>query len=158
MKRILIAIVLLLTTTSALAQAPFVDPQPPRSDGSIVHIVQLGDTLDGIVFAYTRYSVTREQLLERNGWRFEPQILVVGEEIIVLPPGSVDPTTGDLIPGGGSVAPAPAEETGSEAPVEAAADVPTPERIAPTNAAPVLPGFDPNGAAVQAISPFLPLE
>ncbi|MFN8379597.1 MAG: LysM peptidoglycan-binding domain-containing protein [Anaerolineae bacterium] len=44
--------------------ASFVQPQPPQADGSIVHTVQPGDTMDAIAYAY---GVTRQQILDLNG-------------------------------------------------------------------------------------------
>lgn len=78
------------------AYVPFVDPQSARPDGSIVHVVGDGDTFSSIYVAYRDY-VTRDQILEYNGWDLPPAIITLGQEIIILPAGSVDPTTGQLI-------------------------------------------------------------
>jgi LysM repeat protein len=44
--------------------ASFVQPQPPQPDGSIVHTVQAGDTMDAIAYAY---GVSRQTILDLNG-------------------------------------------------------------------------------------------
>jgi len=93
-------------TVSALAQVPRVPPQEPGPDGGLVHVVQYGNTLEGIMAAYASYGITMEQLRQLNGWRYPPQFIFVDEQIIILPPGSV-------APGGGVAAPA-AISTGSE--------------------------------------------
>ncbi|MBI5930897.1 MAG: LysM peptidoglycan-binding domain-containing protein [Chloroflexi bacterium] len=111
------------------AGVPFVSPQAARPDGSVVHTVTEGDTFSSILVAYRSLGVTRDMILAANGWDLPPQIIVPGQEIIILPPGSVNPTTGQVIslPGGGSVAPAPT--AGSVPPAATQA-------VAPTQAAP----------------------
>lgn len=100
----LLALVALMLSQAALlpsaqAQVNIVQPQPPRPDGSIVHVVRQGDTINGILNAYLRYSVTLEALQVFNAWRFPPELIFVNQEIIVLPSGSVDPTSGELLVG-----------------------------------------------------------
>lgn len=82
------------------AEVPFVKPQGVRPDGSIVHTVQEGDTLSSIAFAYNQdYGATVQSIADLNE-RIETntRFLIIGEEIIILPPGSVDPATGKVIP------------------------------------------------------------
>lgn len=82
-------------------EAPFVVPQGVRPDGSIVHIVQEGDTLSSIAYAYAEYNVTRESIAELNeGVQPNTPLLRPGQELMILAPGSVDPLTGR--PGSGS--------------------------------------------------------
>jgi|SRR5690554_6568181 len=82
-------------------EAPFVVPQGTRPDGSIVHIIQEGDTLSSIAYAYAEHGVTRESIAELNeGIQPNTPLLVPGQELIILGPGSIDPLTGR--PGGGS--------------------------------------------------------
>lgn len=77
---------------------PFVVPQGVRPDGSIVHVIQAGDTLSSIAYAYSEYGVTNESIAELNeGIRPNTRILQVGDEMIILPPGSVDPVTGQRV-------------------------------------------------------------
>jgi LysM repeat protein len=91
----------------------------------LVHVVHFGDTLQGIMAAYASYGITLERLQELNGWRFPPQFIYVDEQIIILPPGSIDPGSGLSVPV--SVAPAveaaPTADSvtvgGGAAPVEA---------------------------------------
>lgn len=80
------------------AFAPFVTAQSVRPDGSVVHVVQAGDTLSGIAFAYQELGVTVESIAELNaGIRTNTRFLQLGQEILILPPGSVDPVTGTLV-------------------------------------------------------------
>jgi LysM repeat protein len=91
----------------APAEAPFVTPQGVRPDGSIVHTVQSGDTLSSIVYAYFEYSVTAESIAALNpGMRPNTRFLQIGQQVVILPPGSVDPVTGRLLPAGAAPAPA----------------------------------------------------
>jgi hypothetical protein len=89
--------------------APFVVPQSVRPDGSVVHVVQAGDTLSAIVYAYREYNVTAESIAALNtGLKPNTRVLQIGQEIVILPPGSVDPTTGKLRPQGAPPLNAPA--------------------------------------------------
>lgn len=68
----------------------FVVPQQAQSDGSIVHTVQTGDTIDSIAFAY---GVTRAQILELNKIS-DPRIIAVGQKLIIkqaAPGGAATP-------------------------------------------------------------------
>lgn len=96
---------LVRTAEGAAAQAPvyapFVTPQGVRPDGSIVHVVQAGDTLSSIVFAYSQYGVTIDSVVALNaGLKPNTRFLQIGQELIILPPGSVDPVTGQPVPAG----------------------------------------------------------
>lgn len=137
--------VILLPLVMLVGQIQIVEPQAPQPDGSIVHEVRQGDTFEGILIAYADLGVTVEDLLVYNNWRFEPQFIFVGDLIIILPPGSVDPTTGAVL----DVPSAPSEPT----PLPA---LPSIERANPVNVAPFLPGFDTNGTVVQPVQPWLP--
>lgn len=57
----------------------FVSPQAPQSDGSIVHTVQAGDTVDSIAFAY---GVSRSQIMELNNMR-DARIIQIGQQLII---------------------------------------------------------------------------
>ena len=92
--------------TPVQVEAPFVVPQNVRPDGSIVHIVQAGDTLSSIAYAYSEYRVTIESIVALNdGLKPNTRFLQIGQEIIILPPGSVDPVTGQLSSQGGATGP-----------------------------------------------------
>lgn len=87
--------------TPTAQYVPFVAPQGVRPDGSIVHVVQAGDTLSSIAYAYNEYGITNESIAALNpGLKPNSRFLQLGQEIIILPPGSVDPATGQLIAGG----------------------------------------------------------
>jgi LysM repeat protein len=62
--------------------------QPPRADGSIVHTVMTGDTMTGIS---TAYSVPIDEILELNGLR-SSRFIIVGQELLIRPAGSVEST------------------------------------------------------------------
>jgi len=82
-------------------EAPFVVPQGVRPDGSLVHVVQEGDTLSSIAYAYAQYGVTRESIAALNeGIQPTTPLLRPGQELVILAPGSVDPVTG--LPGSGA--------------------------------------------------------
>jgi hypothetical protein len=61
------------------AFAPFVQPQAARPDGSLIHVIQPGDTVDAIAVAY---GLTRAEVLELNGLR-SGSFIFPGQELIV---------------------------------------------------------------------------
>lgn len=93
---LMIVLGVMVATATAQVAAP-VQPQPPRDDGSVVHTVRFGDTFQGILLAYSNYGITIDSLVTLNEWRFQPDAIYVDEEIVILPPGSVDPATGELL-------------------------------------------------------------
>ncbi|MBI5959909.1 MAG: LysM peptidoglycan-binding domain-containing protein [Chloroflexi bacterium] len=95
------------------AFVPFVAPQSVKPDGSIIHVVQAGDTLSSIAYAYTEYGVTNESIAALNPpMKPNTRVLQLGQEVIILPPGSVDPATGKLKqPGATTAAQNPTPET-----------------------------------------------
>jgi len=72
------------------AFAPFVAPQGTQPDGSVVHVVGSGDTIDAIAVAY---RTTRAAILELNP-DLRPAFIFPGQEIIVRPPSTATPSTG----------------------------------------------------------------
>lgn len=60
----------------------FVVPQNAQDDGSIVHTVQAGDTIDSIAYAY---GVGRSTILELNNIT-DPRLIYVGQKLTVRPP------------------------------------------------------------------------
>ncbi|MDX1991664.1 MAG: LysM peptidoglycan-binding domain-containing protein [bacterium] len=67
------------------AQASFVVPQEPQPDGSIVHTIQTGDTINAISVAY---GVPVADILSLNNLS-NPRIIQVGQRLIIrqAPPG-----------------------------------------------------------------------
>ncbi len=63
----------------------------PRADGSIVHTVQAGDTLWGLAIRYaSTLDMTAEQALDHiNSLNNSPAFLSVGQELLIMPAGSV---------------------------------------------------------------------
>lgn len=80
------------TASTPIPTAPpevaFVVPQNARDDGSIVHVVQTGDTIDSIAVAY---GMTRQQIMDLNNIS-DPRIISIGQEIIIKEPL---PTSGE---------------------------------------------------------------
>lgn len=66
--------------------AAFVQPQGAQADGSIVHTVSAGDTLDAIAVAY---GVPRAELIELNNIT-DPRLIVVGQRILIRPAPAAD--------------------------------------------------------------------
>jgi LysM repeat protein len=92
-------------TETGAGEVPYVVPQSVRPDGSIVHIVQSGDTLSSIAYAYFDYGVTVESIAALNeGIKPNTRYLQPGQELVILPPGSVDPVTGQMITPGAPTA------------------------------------------------------
>lgn len=149
-----------LPTATPIPLAPFVNPQAARPDGSVVHVVQFGDTLDAILFGYAGIGIvlTTEDLMRFNSWEYKPQFIYVGDEIIILPAGSVDPSTGQLLvteaqldtfsPSG--QAPAAAATTAPDATVDPAAGA---TQAPSTGSVP----NEPSVPAIQSIEPFVPV-
>ncbi len=151
-------------------EVPFVVPQGVRPDGSIVHVVQAGDTLWSIAYAYIDYGVTVESIAALNdSIRPTTRYLQLGQEIMILPPGSVDPVTGQVLTGTPSASVTAAPETPTEAVVTAGptviAALPTvpatraPQPTRETQALPSLPAPSatptgtPEPAATEELSP-----
>ncbi len=90
---------------SAAAAAPVLLPlATPRADGSVVHVVQAGDSLWTIAIRYADMmqlapadALAKVQALNNN-----PAFLTIGQEILVIEPGVMMPT------------PEPAAETAAE--------------------------------------------
>ena len=76
---------------------PFVTAQQAQADGSVVHVVAEGDTFDSIYVAYRYLGISRDQILSLNAWEEPPRWIVLGDRIKILPAGSVDPNTGQLL-------------------------------------------------------------
>ena len=65
---------------TAPPEVPFVVPQNAREDGSIVHVVSAGDTIDSIAVAY---GMTRSDILALNPGIRDPRLISLGQEIII---------------------------------------------------------------------------
>ncbi|MBI5958009.1 MAG: LysM peptidoglycan-binding domain-containing protein [Chloroflexi bacterium] len=124
-------------TEGDAGEVPFVVPQGVRPDGSIVHIVQGGDTLWSIAYAYISYDVTVDTIAALNGLKPNARYLQLGQELLILPPGSVDPRTGQMITPG--------------------ADLPTPD-VTVTAAATEVTSLIPPSAPAESITPEVTLE
>jgi LysM repeat protein len=108
---------------------PFVVPQSERPDGSIVHTVRPGDTIDSIAVAY---RMTRADILERNNIT-DPRIIRIGQEILIRDPLPTEGMTlSEPIEDTEATAEAGAE-AGAEATDEAAGDeaLPAPAGVEP---------------------------
>ncbi|HLF28392.1 MAG TPA: LysM peptidoglycan-binding domain-containing protein [Anaerolineae bacterium] len=109
----------------APTQPPAANPPPPaalaaqatvtpRPDGSLVHIVQPGDTLWALSL---QYGVSMDQIMQLNGIG-EDTLLQLGQELVIALPGSTAPT---------APPPQATVATGAES-------TPTPEAAAPVAA------------------------
>jgi LysM repeat protein len=112
---------------TAPPQVAFVVPQAAQDDGSIVHTVQAGDTIDSIAFAY---GVTRTQILELNNLA-SPRFIQPGQKLIVktagpAAAGSEDTASAEATPAN----PPPAE--GQGAPAQPTSDGSTFEQVVST--------------------------
>lgn len=155
---------------TAPPEAPFVVAQNERPDGSIVHTVQEGDTLDSIAVAY---GLTRQDLLELNNIN-DPRIIQIGQEILVRSPL---PTSGasftETLPestaeaGAASTTDPQAEEGGSGAPAslptiqpttQVSADVPTPPLFEAAQQSPAAPVVAVGQANALPANEFTSLE
>ncbi len=74
-----------------IPQVAFVVPQAAQSDGSIVHVVQAGDTVDSIAFAY---GVTRTQILELNNLA-SARFINPGQKLVIKTPEPAASGAGD---------------------------------------------------------------
>ncbi len=102
---------------TAPPEVAFVVPQNTREDGSIVHVVQTGDTIDSIAVAY---GMTRQQVMDLNNIS-DPRIIQLGQEIIIKEPL---PTSGESF---SEEVPDATEEADSESTEEANSPESTPE-------------------------------
>jgi LysM repeat protein len=144
--------------TAILDQVPFVKPQGVRPDGSIVHVVQAGDTLSSIAYAYQDYNVTNESIAALNPpMKPNTRVLLIGQEVIILPPGSVDPATGQLLAPGTSISPTltPAATAAASLATPTGDTGPTPTPAATDESGPV-DATAPTYTTVKAT--FLPFE
>ncbi len=133
----------------------FVVPQGEQDDGSIVHTVQSGDTIDSIAYAY---GVTRSQILELNGIA-DGRIIQLGQKLIIKkadapppaagigaePSGEESETTDEAPAGDAPAAEEPAAaggEADAEATGEAAAPTEIPATPTPAPTAPVVVAAD----------------
>lgn len=135
----------------------FVVAQAAQDDGSIIHTVIGGDTVDSIAVAY---GVTRADILALNNIS-DPRIIAIGQRLIIKPadaPADSAPETGS----GESPDAAAAEESAGEQPVDAAAptaDVVVPaegvvsaENDAPVEVSPAAPTSTPAPAPVVSVA------
>ncbi len=149
---------------------PFVVPQGVRPDGSIVHIVQAGDTLWSIMYAYLDYGVTVDSIAALNNLKPNTRYLQPGQELIILPPGSVDPVTGQPVTPGAipasaasatpeiaapAVTPVPEMTSTEEVPTAAATleTVPLPGANTPEPTATPEPSLEPTLTSTPALTP-----
>ncbi len=96
---------------------PYASEQGARADGSVVHVVEAGDTLDSIAFAY---GVTRADLLALNDIP-DPRIIQIGQEIVVKAPPT--PTPSPTVEGATAEA---TDETSADTPAAAPTTEPPP--------------------------------
>ena len=139
---------------TAPPSVPFVVPQRERVDGSIVHVVAAGDTIDSIAVAY---GLTRQQIMELNNLR-SLTFIQIGQEIIIRPPLATEgETLTDEIDEAGepvaAVTPQPLEEVElAQEPVEEAPVEEEPADEEPTEEVPAEPTRTPAPAPVVSVA------
>jgi LysM repeat protein len=152
--------------------APFVKPQGAQPDGSIIHIVQPGDTVWSIAFAY---KVTPQQIMDLN--HLQPDdFLQIGQKLLIKGPdpalaatgAATAGATGAATQGSTEAAPpfgavitstptvsVPVENTFPAAPVTVEAGVPTEVIAAPTAAAPTAVALQPTESpTIPTVAPI----
>jgi LysM repeat protein len=82
-------VVVATPTPTPLPSVPFVVPQGARPDGSIVHVVRSGDTIDSIAVAY---GTNRTEIMSLNNIS-DPRIIRVGQELLIREAAPATPTT-----------------------------------------------------------------
>lgn len=116
------------TARPIVAVVPFVSAQGPRRNGSIVHVVGAGDTIDSIAVAY---HVTRQDIMELNDM-VPGSFLQIGQRLVIKP--APTPTPGSQpIGGSGSSEPEATAGVDNVGSAESTADV---VAAAPTEALP----------------------
>lgn len=113
------------TATPAFVFVPFVNAQGERPDGSIIHTVQQGDTLDSIAVAY---GLTRQDLIDRNPSLQSIRFLNIGQQITIRPPQPTPvPTVASSSSGGIASTPVPGGVAPDEEEAAPLPSTPTPE-------------------------------
>ncbi len=104
-------------------EVPPVTVQPPQPDGSIIHVVQRGDTLASIAYAY---KVTVAEILKLNNMPEDAWVISVGQKLIIKLPdqptvtATLAETVAPTIAATATVLPPTAQDTAS-APIAASA-------------------------------------
>ncbi len=91
---------------TAPPEVPFVVPQNARDDGSIIHVVGSGDTIDSIAVAY---GMTRQEILDLNPDITDPRLIRLGQQILIREP---QPDAQGQLPGGESTEEAESSASG----------------------------------------------
>ncbi|MBI1278604.1 MAG: LysM peptidoglycan-binding domain-containing protein [Anaerolineaceae bacterium] len=130
----------------------FVVPQGEQPDGSIIHTVQNGDTMDSIAYAY---GTTRSEILKLNNLQ-SANFIFPGQKLIVKPPTkTVEPTaeatteTAAQQTGGENVI-APASATTISEPTTDTASLAKPTEAASTSVAAVATEVPPTSEPATA--------
>ena len=132
------------TATPGPSPTPLPTPTP-RPDGSVVHVVQSGDTLGAIAL---RYDVSVEELQELNAGTIGPNNLIrTGQELVISVP-SESPTPTPL-PQPPTATPEPADQGGGESESEGEGTGPSPTPESEGASVCVLAFHDRNGDTVR---------
>ncbi len=118
----------LLTPGNGLATdtpqyAPMVRTQEAQPDGSIIHVVQPGDTLSSIAYAY---KVTVQQIRDLNHLSPDFRFLQIGQKLLIKPPDKAI-ATGAATGAATSPATSAAAGAATEAQVESSTGMPSPQ-------------------------------
>lgn len=82
-------VVVATPTPTPLPSVPFVVPQGQRPDGSIIHVVGSGDTIDSIAVAY---GTSRTAIMALNNLN-DPRIIRIGQELLIREAAPATPAT-----------------------------------------------------------------
>ncbi|MEO8607956.1 MAG: LysM peptidoglycan-binding domain-containing protein [Chloroflexota bacterium] len=138
---------------------PFVAPQGAQSDGSIVHTVGAGDTIDSIAVAY---GVTRSDIMELNKIT-DPRIISLGQKLIIKT--ATAPTAGPTSESSAAepaATEAPTQEvvigaSGGDAQAQPTTESQAPTDTSPTQEAPAEQPTSDQPAEPTAIPPTAPV-
>ncbi|PJF24495.1 MAG: hypothetical protein CUN53_17540, partial [Phototrophicales bacterium] len=135
----LVCLILLLSALADTMPSAHAQRQD-RPNGSLVYVVQAGDTVDGIAFTF---GVTRAEIMALNNIT-DPRLIQVGQELLIRPPSAPAPTpeATTALPALDSLLATPADQA-------ATAPALTPGIAPAPILAPVQPALDPRAASVR---------
>jgi hypothetical protein len=140
MKTFLLVCLTLLLSALATAAPNAHAQRQDRPDGSVVYVVQAGDTVDGIAFAF---GVSRAEIMALNNIT-DPRLIQIGQELLIRLPSapSTPPEPTAALPALDSLLATPADQA-------ATAPALTPGIAPAPILAPVQPALDPRAAGVR---------
>ncbi|MDZ4765588.1 MAG: LysM peptidoglycan-binding domain-containing protein [Chloroflexota bacterium] len=154
MPRLMLRLIAVLATYTLVGVSLVYAQAQERPDGSLVYVVQAGDTVDGIAFAY---GATRADIMALNNMT-DPRLIQIGQTLIIRAAVSADESSAPEAPADGAASDAAAlPELGdggagaAQSPARSPLDDPAGVPPAPIigAAAGVLPALDPAATTAQ---------